>query len=100
MAMACFANAQAPSAAQVTWPGESDIIYDKPDGEDVTDVIGKNFSLIYDSGNLYMQQTYNGIASYVKGADGNLYVLNPIPAQARASGRRALRGPYAAGDRL
>lgn len=42
--MACFANAQAPSAAQVTWPGESDIIYDKPDGEDVTDVIGKNFS--------------------------------------------------------
>ena len=79
MAMACFANAQAPSAAQVTWPGESDIIYDKPDGEDVTDVIGKNFSLIYDSGNLYMQQTYNGIASYVKGADGNLYVLNPIP---------------------
>lgn len=77
--MACFANAQAPSAAQVTWPGESDIIYDKPDGEDVTDVIGKNFSLIYDSGNLYMQQTYNGIASYVKGADGNLYVLNPIP---------------------
>lgn len=77
--MSLAANAQTSGVDNIVWPEESTMIYEQPEGQNVTDVIGKNFSYLYESDNLYVEQTYNGIASYVIGTDGNIYVHNPIP---------------------
>ena len=63
----------------IEWPSYSTIISEQPEGENITDVIGKNFAYTYEQNQMMRQQTYNGVASYVKGTDGNIYIYNPVP---------------------
>ena len=78
LAVSLSASAQNRKSA-IEWPSYSTIISEQPEGENITDVIGKNFAYTYEQNQMMRQQTYNGVASYVKGTDGNIYIYNPVP---------------------
>lgn len=78
LAVSLSASAQNRESA-IEWPSYSTIISEQPEGENITDVIGKNFAYTYEQNQMMRQQTYNGVASYVKGTDGNIYIYNPVP---------------------